>query len=42
MNCLPKIIVGNEAPKDVLERCTIKGLEFSFIEVSAVMYSLKK
>ena len=38
MNCLPKTIVGNEAHKDVLENCTIEGLEISFIEVSAVMY----
>ena len=37
MNCLPKTIAGNEAPKDVLEKCTIEGSELSFIEVSAVM-----
>ena len=42
MNCLPKTIVGTEAPKEVLDKFTFEDFEFSFIEMSAVLYSVKK
>ena len=41
-NCLLKTIVGTGAPKEVLEKITIEEFELSFIEVSAVMYSIKR
>ena len=40
-NRLLKTIVGTEAPKEVLDKFTIEDFELFFIEMSAVMYSIK-
>ena len=33
--------MGTEAPKEVLDKFTIEDFELSFIDVSAVMFSIK-
>ena len=40
-NRLLKTIVGTQAPKEVLDKFTIEDFELFFIEMSAVMYSIK-